>query len=54
MDRAAFTGELTGVLRETAPPVFPVKTGKDSLRKKLSVAASYMTEETICEGQEHE
>jgi hypothetical protein len=36
MDRAAFTGELIGVLRETAPPVFPVKTGKDSLRKKLS------------------
>ena len=54
MDRAAFAGELIGVLRETAPPVFPVKTGKDSLRKKLSVAASYMTDETICEGQEHE
>lgn len=54
IDRAAFSGELIGVLRETAPPVFPVKTGKDSLRKKLSVTASYMTEETICEGKEHE
>ncbi len=54
MDRAAFAGELIGVLRETAPPVFPVKTGKDSLREKLSVNASYMTEETICEGKEHE
>jgi len=54
MDRAAFAGELIGVLRETAPPVFPVKTGKDSLRKKLSVNASQMTEETICEGKEHE
>jgi hypothetical protein len=54
MDRAAFAGELIGVLRETAPPVFPVKTGKDSLREKLSVNASHMTEETICEGKEHE
>jgi hypothetical protein len=54
MDRDAFVGELIGVLRETAPPVFPVKTGKDSLRKKLSATASYMTEETICEGAEHE
>jgi hypothetical protein len=54
IDRAAFAGELIGVLRETAPPVFPVKTGKDSLRQKLSVNASYMTEETICEGKEHE
>ncbi|WP_200532220.1 ISH3 family transposase [Halorubrum sp. LN27] len=54
MDRAAFAGELIGVLRETAPPVFPVKTGKDSLRKKLSVNASQMTEETICEGKEYE
>ena len=54
IDRAAFAGELIGVLRETAPPVFPVKTGKDSLREKLSVNASYMTEETICEGKEHE
>jgi len=54
IDRAAFAGELIGVLRETAPPVFPVKTGKDSLRRKLSVNASYMTEETICEGKEHE
>ena len=54
IDRAAFNGELIGVLRETAPPVFPVKTGKDSLREKLSVNASYMTEETICEGKEHE
>ena len=54
IDRAAFAGELIGVLREIAPPVFPVKTGKDSLRRKLSVNASYMTEETICEGKEHE
>ncbi|WP_273838784.1 ISH3 family transposase [Halococcus sp. PRR34] len=54
IDRAAFNGELIGVLRETAPPVFPVKTGKDSLREKLSVNASYMTEETICEGKEYE
>jgi len=54
IDRAAFNGELIGVLRDTAPPVFPVKTGKDSLPKKLSVNASYMTEETICEGKEHE
>ena len=54
VDRAAFNGELIEVLRETAPPVFPVKTGKDSLREKLSVNASYMTEETICEGKEHE
>ena len=54
IDRAAFAGELIGVLRETAPPVFPVKTGKDSLQRKLSVNASYMTEETICEGKEHE
>ena len=54
MDRAAFAGELIDVLRATAPPVFPVKTGKDSLRKKLSATASHMTEETICEGKEHE
>lgn len=54
MDRAAYIGEVIGVLRATAPPVFPVKTGKDSLRKKLSVNASHMTEETICEGKEHE
>jgi len=54
MDRAAFAGELIGVLRVVAPPVFPVKTGKDSLRKKLSVTTSQMTEETICEGKEHE
>jgi len=54
IDRAAFAGELIGVLREIAPPVFPVKTEKDSLRRKLSVNASYMTEETICEGKEHE
>ena len=54
MDRDAFVGELIGILRQTAPPVFPVRTGKDSLRKKLSVSASYMTEETICEGKQHE
>jgi hypothetical protein len=54
MDRAAYVGELVGILRETAPPVFPVKTGKDSLREKLSATASHMTEETICEGTEHE
>lgn len=54
IDRAAFAGDVIGVLRETAPPVFPVKTGKDSLREKLSVNASYMTEETICEGKDHE
>ena len=54
IDRAAYVGELIGVLRTTAPPVFPVKTGKESLREKLSVTASYMTEETICEGKEHE
>ncbi len=54
IDRAAYVGKLIGVLRETAPPVFPVKTGKESLREKLSVTASYMTEETICEGKEHE
>src|SRR6056297_1068910 len=54
MDRDAFVGELIGILRTTAPPVFPVRTGKDSLRRKLSVTASYMTEETICEGKEHE
>jgi hypothetical protein len=54
MDRAAYVGELIGVLRKTAPPVFPVKTGKDSLREKLSATASYMTEETICEGKQHE
>jgi len=54
MDRAAYVGELIGVLRETAPPVFSVKTGKDSLREKLSARASHMSEETICEGKEHE
>jgi hypothetical protein len=54
MDRAAYVGELIGVLRKTAPPVFPVKTGKDSLREKLSATASHMTDETICEGKEHE
>ena len=54
IDRAAFAGDVISVLRETAPPVFPVRTGKDSLREKLSVNASYMTEETICEGREHE
>lgn len=54
MDRDAFVGELIGILRKTAPPVFPVRTGKDSLRRKLSVTASYMTEETICEGKEYE
>ena len=54
MDRAAYVGELIGVLRAIAPPVFPVKTGKASLREKLSATASYMTEGTICEGKEHE
>jgi len=54
MDRDAFVGELIGILRQTAPPIFPVRTGKGSLRKKLSVTASYMTEETICEGKQHE
>jgi hypothetical protein len=54
IDRAAFAGDVIGVLRETAPSVFPVRTGKDSLREKLSVNASYMTEETICEGKENE
>lgn len=54
IDRAAFAGDVIGVLRETAPPVFPVRTGKDSLREKLSVNASYMTEETICEGKKNE
>jgi len=53
-DRAAFNGELIGVLRELAPPVFPVKTGKKSLDKKLSKNASHMHEETICEGKKHE
>jgi hypothetical protein len=54
IDRAAYCGELIGVLREAAPPVFPVKTGKDSLEEKLATTKSYMTEETICEGKEHE
>jgi hypothetical protein len=54
IDRAAFAGELIGVLREAAPPVFPVKTGKDSLEEKLTTDKSYMTEETICEGKPHE
>ena len=54
MDRAAYIGEVIGVLRAVAPPVFPVKTGKESLREKLAATASYMTEETICEGTEHE
>ena len=40
--------------RETALPVFPVRTGKDSFREKLSANASYMTEETIYEGNKHE
>jgi hypothetical protein len=31
MDRAAYVGEVIGVLRATAPPVFPVKIGKDWL-----------------------
>jgi len=54
VDRAAFAGELIGVLREAAPPVFPVKTGKDSLEEKLTTDKSYMTEETICEGKPYE
>jgi hypothetical protein len=54
IDRAAFAGELIGVLREAAPPVFPVKTGKDSLDEKLATNSSYMAEETICEGKAHE
>jgi len=54
IDRAAFCGELIGVLREAAPPVFPVKTGKESLEEKLAKDSSYTTEETICEGKEHE
>lgn len=54
MDRAAYVGELIEVLRAVAPPVFPVKTGKASLRQKLAATASYMTEETICEAKEHE
>jgi len=54
MDRDAYVGKLIGILRETAPPVFPVKTGKDSLRRKLSATASHMTEETICEGKKYE
>ncbi len=51
MDGDAFVGELIGVLRKTAPPVFPVITRKDSLREKLGATASHMTEETICEGK---
>ncbi len=35
MDRAAYVGEVIGVLRAVAPPVFPVKTGKATLREKL-------------------
>ena len=54
MDRAAYVGEVIDALRAVAPPVFPVKTGKASLREKLSATASYMTEETICEGKDHE
>lgn len=54
IDRAAFAGELIGMLREAAPPVFPVKTGKDSLEEKLTTDKSYMTEETICEGKPYE
>lgn len=54
MDRAAFASQLIGMLRETAPPVSPVKTGKDSLHKKLSANALQMTEETIYEGKERE
>ncbi|CCC40405.1 ISH3-like element ISHwa12 family transposase [Haloquadratum walsbyi] len=54
MDRDAFCGELIGVLREAAPPVFPVRTGKETLEEKLTTGSSYMTEEIICEGKEHE
>jgi len=54
IDRAAYYGELIGVLRAAAPPVFPVKTGKDSLEEKLTSTKSYMTEERICEGKKHE
>ncbi len=54
MDGDAFVGELIGVLRKTAPPVFPVITRKDSLREKLGATASHMTEETICEDKECE
>ena len=42
IDRAAFAGELIGVLREAAPPVFPVKTGKDSLEEKLTTNKSHI------------
>ncbi len=54
MDRDAFMRESIGVLRETAPPVFPVITREDLLRKKLGATGSHMTEETICEDKEHE
>lgn len=47
IDRVAFVGKLIGVLRATAPPVIPVNTGKESLRRKLSVYVSYLTRETI-------
>jgi hypothetical protein len=53
MDRNAFVGELIGVLRETASPVFLVIIRKDSLREKLAATASHMTEETICGGKEY-
>jgi hypothetical protein len=54
MDRDVFVGESIGILRETAPLVFPVITRRDSLREKLSKTASHTTEEPICEGKEHE
>jgi len=53
MVRGVYVGELIGILR-SASPIFTVKTGKASIRKNLSVTASYMTKETIHEGKEHE
>jgi hypothetical protein len=54
MDRAAYTGEVLGRLRETAPPDVPVRCVGTSLREALATNRSSWTEYTICAGTEHE
>lgn len=54
MNRAAYTGEVIERLRQTAPPVVPVRCTGETLREKLTTHASYWTDHTICEGTANE
>lgn len=54
MDRAAYTGEVIGRLRETAPPIVPVRCTGTTLRRKLTTTVSTWRQYTICAGTDRE